>query len=183
MNFTVSSFHSILDDCFINVIDNYNYDCYHITNDLCSNNYSPTNLLHHKNFSKLLNYNSYTYIEPKTIRLLYTGHDTCEKDQYSVHHLQKGADDYRGVAYLDTPYVAMKVFQIYPDQYYTNICLMAHEIAHCFGVPDHSYNGTQCIMGKQVSDRDFFIGYNSTYTKFWCDSCKNILIRNSAKYS
>lgn len=122
---------------------------------------------HCKNISRLRN-NLMNGISANTIRVTYTGHETCD-----TH----GADlsNTVGLASFVYPIICIQETQIAP---YSAPLLLAHELSHFYGATHHDpIAGSPCIM----DGNEYVYNIVTTPSTYWCPNCIKIMKGNALK--
>lgn len=131
-----------------------------------------THNAHCKSLIRIRN-NLITDIPDNTIRVAYTGHDTC--------FYSSGNHDYNtvlGLSDYNYPVIALKQLQ---NNRKRSILVLIHEISHSYGVTVHHNDNnlpeTPCVMYSRYSMNNL-----DDYGTFWCQDCIDIIKEHIDKY-
>lgn len=141
----------------------------------------------------LLRNNLIIGIPANTIRVTYTGHQTC---YYSGNEKIHYYNCPWGMSDFDYPIVGIKgskvqeiadiidseITELNPEKNYegrNSVLLLVHELSHTYGANHHEHiEGQPCVM----SDAKFYETRLNDNSSYWCDSCKATINSNFNKY-
>lgn len=180
-------FTSLQDECGTDVTDT----CHHGSASSCTNTYlNSADYIHHKNFSKFLNWNVAHNRWANAINVRYSGHAKCAIT--SDGHIKANIDKkYYAFSFVEQPYVVVSRSPSAGEV--RNALVVMHEVSHCFGTGDdpnanspYKYeHDRDCIMNLgRTDDINFYNRVQSgDLPSYWCEKCIRIINGNLTLHS